>query len=235
MIQFGVVRQFNERVKGAIRRRMTARALARMDFYLPRVSGVIHVGGHLAEERDIYADRGLNVFWVEANPKLYPELLNTISNHPNQRASCDLLMDTEGKRYDFYISSNNGESSSVLEIAGHKEIWTQVSYVETIPLTSTTLSGLVKREKLDLSRYDSLVMDTQGSELHILKGATDILDQFKFIKTEVADFDLYKGCCRLSDMDQFLDQHHFRRVRTWAFARKAGLGAVYDAVYSRTP
>jgi len=203
-----------------------------MNYFLREVSGVIHVGAHLGEERDIYAKRDLSVFWVEPDPELLPQLEKAIAGYPKQRASRDLLMDADGRKYEFHISSNNGESSSVLEIAGHKEMWANVSYVKTIPLISTTLSALVKRAKLDMSQYDSLVMDTQGSELHILKGAVDILDRFKFIKTEVADFELYKDCCRLSDMDQFLAQHHFRRVKTWAFAHKAGLGSLYDAVYS---
>ena len=233
MTPLGATRQLGERLKGAIARRSLAKSQARMNFFLREVSGVIHVGGHLGEERDIYAERGLSVFWVEPNPELFPQLEKAIAAYPNQRASRDLLMDADGQKYEFHISSNNGESSSVLEFAGHKEIWTKVSYVKTIPLTGTTLSALVKREKLDLLRYDSLVMDTQGSELRVLKGAVDILDRFKFIKTEVADFEMYKDCCRLADMDEFLNQHHFRRVKTWAFVRKAGVGSVYDAVYSR--
>jgi hypothetical protein len=76
-------------------------------------------------------------------------------------------------------------------------------------------------------------MDTQGSELLILKGAIGILPAFRFIKTEVADFAAYKDCCRLSDMDEFLRCHAFRRVATKRFARKAGTGSYFDVTYAR--
>lgn len=77
-------------------------------------------------------------------------------------------------------------------------------------------------------------MDTQGSELLVLKGATDILSRFKFIKTEAADFEVYKGCCRLVDLDNFLNAHQFRRIRKKAFAHKPGVGSCFDVLYART-
>ena len=43
------------------------------------------------------------------------------------------------------------------------------------------------------SAWDALVMDTQEPELLILKGAEPMLSQFKYIKTEAADFESYVG------------------------------------------
>jgi FkbM family methyltransferase len=214
-------------------RRIVRRLVHPEDFFLRRVSGIIHVGAHLGQECDRYAENGLNVLWIEPNRRIFQTLSKALRLYPKQTALSYLVTDADDKDYTLHISSNNGASSSIFEFGAHKEIWPEVTFTEAIPLKSITLSSLVKRERVDLGRYDALVMDTQGSELLVLKGAADILGSFKFIKTEAADFEVYKGCCRLADLDLFLSAHHFRRVRKKRFAHKSGVGSCYDVVYSR--
>ncbi|WP_143594022.1 FkbM family methyltransferase [Synechococcus sp. BO 8801] len=62
-------------------------------------------------------------------------------------------------------------------------------------LKSTTLPSLLKVHQLDERDYQALIMDTQGSELLVLKGAIPVLKALPFIKTEVPDFEAYTGCC----------------------------------------
>jgi len=220
-------------------RALAARAVnkfrRRPDFFLSRVKGVVHIGANLGQERDIYAAHNLNVLWIEPIPEIFARLVERIATMPKQRAICSLVTDVADREYPFHIASNEGESSSLLEFGQHKELWPDVFVTRTIMLKSVTLSSLIKRERIDLSKYDALVMDTQGSEMLILKGAVDILDSFRFIKTEVADFASYEGCCRLSDMDEFLQQRGLRRVVAHRFAHKAGVGSYFDVAYaSRT-
>jgi hypothetical protein len=54
------------------------------------------------------------------------------------------------------------------------------------------------------------VLDTQGSELLILKGAEHTLGFIDVITTEVADFESYKDCARLEQIAGFLSSHGFR-------------------------
>jgi FkbM family methyltransferase len=204
------------------------------DFFLSQISGVIHVGGHLGEEREPYARHGLNVLWIEPMEEYFAQLVKAIAPFPKQKALCRLITDLDDQDYPFHISSNNGESSSILDLAKHKEIWTDVTYVKTLILKSVSLSTLIERERINLALYDALVMDTQGSELLVLKGAQNILANFKFIKTEAADFEVYKGCCQLVDLDEFLAGQGFRRCKTVRFRGKQDLGWCYDAVYCRT-
>lgn len=203
-----------------------------LDFFLSKVTGVIHVGANVGQERDLYAAHDLNVFWIEPIPEVFAELTQRIGAFPKQRASCSLITDVEDGEYRFNISNNNGASSSIFDFAQHTEIWPDVSFERDITLKSTTLPSLLKREHIDLSKYNALVMDTQGSELLILKGAVDILSRFRFIKTEVADFESYQNCCRLPDMDNFLLHHQFRRVATHPFAHKEGIGSYFDVTYA---
>ena len=55
-----------------------------------------------------------------------------------------------------------------------------------------------------MSKYDALVLDTQGSELLVLKGAAGLLPNIKYVQAEVADFESYSGACRqLAETDVF--------------------------------
>jgi hypothetical protein len=92
---------------------------------------------------------------------------------------------------------------------------------------------LLARERIDVARYDSLVMDTQGSELLVLKGAEPLLERVRFIKTEVPDFEAYTGCARLDDIARFLEERGFAELTRHRFATRAEGGSYYDVVYAK--
>ena len=75
----------------------------------------------------------------------------------------------------FHIASNEGASSSILPLAKHREMWPDISFLNDITLKSTTLTMFVRKEKVNLADFQALVLDTQGSELMILKGASAVL------------------------------------------------------------
>ena len=87
-----------------------------------------------------------------------------------------------------------------------------VSFIDDIDLLTITLPTLVRRESIPIDKFDTLVLDTQGSELLILRGARDILRKFKFIKTEVADFESYEGCARPDEIKEFLFPYGLKEI-----------------------
>ena len=199
--------------------------------FLKHVSGVIHVGANLGQERELYAQHNLKVIWIEPIPHIFEGLKSNIRDFPAQAAFNHLVTDRDGALYDFHIASNAGASSSIYEFADHKDIWPHVHFEETITLTSSTLCTIMEREKVDVSEYDALIMDTQGSELLVLKGAESLLSNFKYIKTEVADFESYAGCCRLDDLNEFLSARGFTLKKKYRFATRKQGGAYYDVLY----
>jgi FkbM family methyltransferase len=203
------------------------------DWFLSRVNGVIHVGASVGQEKDVYALLGLHVLWIEPIFRVFAQLGHAIMRYPKQKACCALVTDVDGGRYPFNISNNGGMSSSILDLAEHRLIWPDVVYTEQIWLESITLTSLLNREEFRLEDYDALVLDTQGSELLVLKGAVSLLPSFKFILSEASDFECYKGCCHLADLDEFLAVHNFGRVATNAFAHKEGVGTCYNVLYAR--
>jgi FkbM family methyltransferase len=201
--------------------------------FLRSARGVVHVGANVGQERDLYERLHLDVLWIEPIPEVYAELRSNIASLPRQRALQYLITERDGATYEFNVANNRGESSSILALKAHRDVWPNVAFTRTIALQSTTLATLVEQERIDLSRYDTLVMDTQGSELLVLRGAERVLRHFKFIKTEVPDFEAYAGCARLDDIAAFLQARGFREQSRHCFAERAGVGRYFDVVYAR--
>ncbi|MEM6885839.1 MAG: FkbM family methyltransferase [Verrucomicrobiota bacterium] len=204
------------------------------DPFLGEVSGVIHVGANSGQERYRYEKNGLRVLWVEPIPEIFEQLKLKTANFPRQQAIQALITDKVDETYDFNVSNLEGRSSSILDFKEHKEIWPHIEFKETLKLQSTTLPQLLLDHELDPTAYDTLIMDTQGSELLVLQGAEGILKHFTYIKTEVADFESYAGCCQLDDLTEYLKQHHFEEHAREAFKHHQDKGTYYDVTYKRT-
>ncbi|QDU63551.1 2-O-methyltransferase NoeI [Planctomycetes bacterium Pan216] len=203
------------------------------DRFLESCKGVIHVGANAGQEREAYQALGLRVLWVEPIPFVFEQLTANIETFSRQQAVQALITDLDGESYQFNIANNNGASSSILDFKDHKDIWPEVTYTDAITLTSRTLPTVLSEHHIDPSGYDALIMDTQGSELLVLEGAAPILRNFKYIKTEVADFESYAECCQLTDIDRFLRQHRFKPFSRHEFARHQDGGIYWDVTYKR--
>jgi FkbM family methyltransferase len=199
--------------------------------FLRRARGVIHVGANTGQEAELYHSHHLHVLWIEPIPSVFQELVVNIREYPDQKAIQALVTDVEGKAYDFHIASNNGQSSSILQLEQHRGIWPDITYTETLRLVSRTLPTLLETHAVDLGLHDALILDTQGSELLVLRGALPVLDKFRYIKVEVPNFESYKGCCRVSDIDALLTPFGFEEIARTKFASHPEGGSYFDVVY----
>ena len=223
-VRRGIVRRVRERI-----------SRHRRDKVLRTASGVIHVGANTGQERDMYARYNLHVVWVEPIPAAFEELQRNLVHLPRQRGLNALLTDQDGQELTFHIANNGGASSSILDLAEHRSVWPDVVYVDQIRLTSQTLPSLLRKEGIPIEQFDVLTLDTQGSELLILKGAAPLLRVFRYIKTEVADFEAYAGCAKRGELSAFLASHGFREWSVEPFAQlQTGRGGHYfDITYRR--
>ena len=201
------------------------------DGFLKNVTGVVHVGANTGQERGKYDELGLDVIWIEPIPELFARLQENVRSLPRQRAFECLVTDKDGENLTLYVSNNDGLSSSIFDLKEHRDIWPEITYTGAIQVTSTTLTSLFRKASIDPGQYQALVMDTQGSELLVLRGAIPLLGAFRYIKTEVADFEIYAGCCQLSDIEAFMQQHGFSELSRIKFADRPQGGACYDVIY----
>jgi FkbM family methyltransferase len=179
------------------------------DTFLKNTTGLIHIGANEGQERFHYKKYNIRkVLWIEADPITFKKLKKNISSFKNQKAINYLLLN-KNKKTIFNVSSNNGNSSSILKLYEHKNIYPEIKYVKKKLLQGTTFVSLVKKLKIKLKNYNTLILDTQGSELLILKGAKKLLNNFKYIKLEAADFEVYKKNPTLSDLSSYLKKFNF--------------------------
>ncbi len=214
-----------------IARRIKRKITKQPEHFLTHAKGVIHVGANLGQEKNIYQHYNLNVAWIEPIPEIFSQLKKNIADIDKQRAYQYLVTDIDHKEYQFNIANNFGASSSIFKFKQHKDIWPSVEFEKKINLTSVTLKTVIEKENIELSTFDTLIMDTQGSELLVLKGAGDLLNNFQYIKTEAADFEAYENCCQLKDLDDYLATFQFEQIRKDKFAEHKDGGKYYDIVY----
>lgn len=202
--------------------------------FLRDVSGVVHVGGNVGQERFLYSRLGLDVIWIEPIPEVFETLCRNIQGMAGQRALMALVTDIDGQAYDFKVASNNGMSSSILMMKQHLDVWPDIAYVSNVELKSVTLTSLMRDIGM---RWEggaqALVIDTQGAELLVLQGSISLLKNFNFVKVEAADFESYEGGCQLSDIARFMAQQGYEEVLRLKFAEREQGGAYFDVVYRR--
>ena len=197
------------------------------------IKGVIHIGASEGQERFKYDSYELNVLWIEPIPSVFNKLQNNIKSFPKQKCMNYLVSEVDKKKYSFNISNNNGESSSILDLNLHKKIWPNVYYVDTIELVGRTLPSIIKENEVSLRDYDAINIDTQGSELMILRSSISILSHMKYVFMEVADMNSYTGCCTLDEVNNFFESIGYKQIglNPWNTKNKISEGNYYDALY----
>lgn len=176
--------------------------------------GIIHIGAHLLEERRDYLRNGVNnIIWIEANPFIFSKIVNTSNNIGFEKCYNLTISDEDGKEYKFNIT-NNGQSSSILELEKHKVHHPHIFVSEIITTNSTRMDTFLNNEKIDLENFNFLNLDIQGAELLALKSFGELIKNFKFIYTEVNTASLYKNCAKIEEIDEYLNKFGFKRIET---------------------
>ena len=201
--------------------------------FLSGVSGVIHIGANIGQEAVEYHRLNLDVLWIEPIPSVFGRLCENIKAFPRQSAIQALISDRDGEMFHFRVSDNGGLSSSIFDFEKHKDIWPEVEFVETLDMVGETLPSALGRQGIAPAHFDALVLDVQGAELLVLRGAKSCLQNFTYIKTEAADFDAYDGGCRLQELAEFLTSCGFREVSRHCFAEHPTSGKYFDVVYRK--
>jgi|694.fasta_scaffold115127_6 FkbM family methyltransferase len=118
------------------------------------------------------------------------------------------------KRFDFHIATLSDE---VKEVEFYTNMSTGDSYYKestsyydrSFPLkkTTTTLDKLIQEKNLPIPQF--LKIDTQGSELDILRGATSILNQTEIIMCEMPIVQYNIGAPTISEYLEFFRSHDY--------------------------
>lgn len=178
------------------------------------VRGILHVGAHVAEERGDYSLCGIDrVVWVEANPGVFMQLIQNVGHLPGHSYHWFAAHNENNGVLELNIASN-GESSSIFEFDEHAVEHPHVTYVGSARVPTRRLDDFMIHNGYDLSCFNFVNLDIQGAELLALEGLSKILSGIDYVYTEVNEKYLYKGCCLINEIDDFLGGHGFHRKAT---------------------
>lgn len=194
---------------------------------LSKVTGIIHIGAHNAEELPIYLSHKIeDVLWVEANCNLHAFLAELISAYPRMHLGLFAAGDKEASTY--LNIANNSQASSILSFGTHSTEYPSIQFISSVQVNMKRVDDWIDESGFDRSLYNFANLDIQGFELPAIKGMIRQLDHLKYIYTEVNTNDLYVNCTKLTDLDSFLSLYGFKRVLT--FLTDQGWG---DALYAK--
>ena len=162
--------------------------------------GVLHLGAHEGQEAAYYFKLGVKVIWIEALPEKHKILLHNISKFSNQKSILALLGSKKGL-IKFNVSSNDGQSSSIYNF-GDDVQFKDLHMANHKFLTMKRLDSLLSEKTI--VKYTHWVVDVQGAELEVLKGAGKLLDYCYSLQVEVTSRDLYRGGANAQEVINFL-------------------------------
>lgn len=175
-----------------------------------KIRGVIHIGGHRGQEYPQYVAAGLkHIIFIEPHPINFEILRDNVGKE------CQLfetaLGNVDGEIEMFVEEENQGQSNSILEPQNHLAQYPQIKFLYRIDVPITKLDNL----NFDRKSYNFINIDVQGYELEVFKGGVETLKHIDMIYSEVNRDELYKGCARVEELDDFLKVAGFKRIETW--------------------
>ena len=183
-------------------------------------NGVLHVGAHEAEELDDYVKFNWgHVIWVEAQPDLAKKL-RTRLNPKYHTVIQEVAWSRSGEKLIFNIASN-GQSSSLFEFGTHSTSYPEIEFIQSYEVETKRLDEILPSS----ASFDFVNLDVQGAELEVLRGLGQSLNRVNWVYTELNRKEVYQGCAKVKEIDDFLRAQGFRRVATrWVFGKGWGDG-----------
>lgn len=156
----------------------------------------------------------------EPNPPVY-EPLRSLSGKHSRWEVHKAALGSEPGQADFNVTAFHQSSSLLKGNPEAKRILNKaLDCVEVIQVPVVTLDDFSRKHSID--KIDLLKIDTQGYELHVLRGAKDLMagQRIGAISLEVNFAPFYDGQADFTDLHSFMTSHNYRLV------------GLYDNAYS---
>lgn len=194
--------------------------------YKLKISGIIHVGAHECEEFPIYKKNNIkNIIWIDAMKDKVDKMKKLMKKNNIFHAVIDI---EDNKEIEFKIT-NNGQSSSILDLGLHQDYYPNIKVIKKIKMKTSRLETLLNKYKINMEQYNFINLDIQGVELNALKSLGKYIFYIDYIYTEINTAKVYKNCSLVNEIDDYLKKVGFKRVETKLTNAKWG-----DAFYIKT-
>ena len=170
------------------------------------INSLIHVGGHSGEEIDFYNSYNLDkVIYFEPVKSFSEIILKKIESKKLKNFEIyNVGLGSENTEEEIFIA--DGDSSGSTSLLEPRPSGVKFSNKEVVKIR--------KYKSLDIKNIDLAIIDTQGYELEVLKGFEDEIANFKYLIVEFNVSEGYIGQVIFSDLDSYLINRSFTRVKT---------------------
>ena len=178
-----------------------------------RSNGIMHMGAHKGTEAEVYNWFGKKVIWFEAVPHIFDQLEDNLYFYGDQKAFHVLLGDQDNVKKEFFISSNDAASSSLFKFSNEviEKGWDRrkIYMKKKIKLKMFKLDTILKKNNISPDEYNHWIVDLQGSELLVFKGAEGALKSCNSISVEVSKVKYYEGGVLWNELVNWLNEKNF--------------------------
>ena len=158
---------------------------------LPVIKGIIQVGASSGQEVGGFKSFTNNIILCEPLPHLNTMLANS---NPDCLVIPYAIGSSDEEEVDFYIASNNGESSSLKEPINHLTIYPNVKFDKSnnIKVRVRKFKSVVEEFNIDPKQYN------------VLKGFEDLITGFDLVIAEFDNVELYREGDTSAEMEKYL-------------------------------
>lgn len=192
---------------------------------IEKVQGIIQIGANSGQEVSALRNFTNNIILIEPIPQLY-EILKT--NHSDLTVLC-MGLGSSNCEMQLYLSSNNGESSSVLKPINHPILYPWILFGSSIPIKIRRFDSITTEFNIDIKNFNVIVSDAQGYDLEAIKGFGDLINNIDLIIVEYINSNLYENNASLYDIQDYLNQKGYDLLYT--FDENSGAG---NAVFKKS-
>jgi FkbM family methyltransferase len=169
-----------------------------------------HVGAHKGDEVYDYLELNLEkIVLIEPVAESFAVLKERTKGMNTVTAIQIAAGDFDGE-VEVNLASNDSQSSSILEPRLHLSEAPQVRFVGKELVRVNELDSILGAD----FHPEFLVIDVQGFEMHVLRGAAKSLISTRYLFIEVNRGETYVDCAKIWEIDTWLADFGFHRVLT---------------------
>lgn len=176
-----------------------------IEFFQRQSKGILHIGASTGEEAPEYHRLNLPVLWIEADPETFEGLKVRLKRFPDQKAVNILLSDRDAE-VDFFVTDNSGLSSSVHPLTSKGRQNFNIKNIQSKRLSANRMDSI---KNIDFGVHDFWIIDVQGHELQVLKGAELTLKHAKWILIEISTLVFYENQSVFHEVHKWLVNQGF--------------------------
>lgn len=191
---------------------------------------ILCIGSHDLLEHDGFVQNGCNNIWaIECNPYVFPDLQERVRNRKNSYAIEACLWSETGLEKSFYFFKDQKYGAGSLfkdeKLSSYVPECKELD--APIKLKTKTFNQLIFEQNIDISNVEWVSLDVQGSELEVLRGASKLFQvKPKVFYTEVSWDNLYSGAPLINEIDMFMEEEGYVRI-----GLRKDIEAQGDAIY----